>query len=363
MTRPAPALPTQEPVRTARERAAVLLREAGLDPVNLLAAADPDAPTIEAYVEGAWRRLMESRVRPPASSPRTYASDLGHGCDRYLVYRRTQGENASTHGPELEGIFALGRVHERELKLELQEARLEVLEAELRFEDRELEVSGRSDLTIPHRGVHWILDAKSMNSAMFARIRSVADLFDAAQTWLRKYPAQVAFYARRYRLEYPTRTARCGLILRSKDTGEPRVLALTLEDEARALEGLEPRLRAVAAHVAAGTLPDRVDSEAGWCERCAFHAVCGPDEPLRDPLKVTSDAHLIASLDRLAELEDGARERDRLDKAVKARLKKTDAFARVLAGRHLITRSERKDGVAVFRITRGGEDERDESES
>ena len=349
------------PLLDERERALALLRLANIDPAVLQRLEpvppdpEPEEPTLEDYVLGSLRRLREGRIQAPSSAVRNWASNAGHECERYLVYRRTRGEDAAPHDVGLQAVFDKGRLDESWIKRELEEAGVQVLETEMRLYDETTQTSGRIDFAVRVGDVYTVAELKSMNPNTWGSIRTMDDLENAGSFWLRKYPVQLAVCREMYAMRHPERTVEAALLLENKSSGQLKLLRLSRDAAVHYFNEAEERLCRVNVHVDDGTLPDRVDPEAGWCDRCEFSGICEPDEPLRDPLMVTTDARLRERLDRRAELEAAHREFVSIDKLIKARLKKSDAFKSLVAGRTIIKRSEASNGSVrfTFKTTEG----------
>jgi hypothetical protein len=82
------------------------------------------------------QKVIESKSKKielwPVSSNR--ASEMGHPCERYLVYLRTRGNERVLHDVGLQFVFDEGKVHEKAVLRDLEDAGIEVIEQQRPFE-------------------------------------------------------------------------------------------------------------------------------------------------------------------------------------------------------------------------------------
>jgi len=95
-------------------------------------------------------RVSSYRMEPGLSNR---ASELGHPCLRYLVYRRTAWEHAAPPDGDSISIFAEGDLHEAALLRELVDAGIEVTEQQAPLHSRTLNITGHMDGVIQHDGL------------------------------------------------------------------------------------------------------------------------------------------------------------------------------------------------------------------
>ena len=264
-------------------------------------------------------RLDEATAKRINQWPQRWnrASDAGHPCERFLVACRTQGDKKVLHGVDLQRIFDEGKVHEKALLRELEDAGCEIKEQDRPFEWATFELSGRIDAQIKDEEKFDPLELKSCSPNSFRAVKKMVglDFIRAKQPWLRKYPAQIYCY-----LMMAAKQA--GIMLfKDKVTGKKHQVNFTLDNEALDYtESILQKLTRVNAHVKAGTLPDVVKIDD--CKGCPFCAtLCFPGQDYGPGFNVMSDADLEAKLERREELAEAAGEYEDLDKEIKDSVK------------------------------------------
>ena len=108
------------------------------------------------------RRLEKSsKLWRPTASP---ATDLGHKCTRRVVLHQVKPEDAAAIGEELAGIFAEGKMHEKDVRIELAKLGHEVVGAEENYRDEKLMISGTIDgkLEVPITSDQMLEDARTL---------------------------------------------------------------------------------------------------------------------------------------------------------------------------------------------------------
>lgn len=266
---------------------------------------------------GPYYREAERRIkRLPAHSNR--ASSLGGACVRQLVYERTHWDQAELPSVELQLIFEEGSAHEEAVLEELRRAGYQIIEQQTAMEWREYQITGHLDALVVVEGVQYPLDVKSMSPHIWDSIAfrgrdsyAWAEVCEAftKKPWLRKYLGQITLYCL-------LRGTEAGILLcKNKATGALAQVNIDL-DYAYG-ETLIQRAIQINQHVAAGTLPARIEFDDQVCPRCPFYATCLPDQIGKDPLVFLEDRTIEALLETRAELEEAGREFDQIDRRVK----------------------------------------------
>lgn len=280
-------------------------------------------------------RRRQSRLKAPSSVPRTWPSDVGHECERFLVYKRTQGEQAAPTNERAQGYFLSGRVHEEAARAELRAAGVVICDDEKSAQWDTGNTGGRIDGSIQVPGSRAvedrvIFDLKRCNDRTFNAVRTWDDLTKQGP-WMRKYQAQLVTYAAGLSEQLGRPCRRVMVLLVNVENFSYRPVEHTVTDDE--IDAILAKLERVESHVQAGTLPDRVDVERGWCwdregrRMCAFaESVCWPEKPKATPAKLVKDDQFAADVKRLLELKADKREHDQLDRRIKARLKSTEEW-------------------------------------
>lgn len=280
--------------------------------------------------------MRRRKIQPATSAPRNRCSEAGHTCERYLVYRRTRGEEARPIDPELQALFDLGRRTESWVVQDLEEAGVPLYERERRYVAPDLELAGSIDGVLRVGGERVVVDVKSMAPMTFQRVHTTDDMA-AGSAYLKRYPGQLDLYLELDRRALGSdRWGAGAFLLANKSTGEIRPVEHQV-DEGR-LEGHLARLAHVNEHVHYGTLPERVDVEAGLCGHCPFSHICLPDDRTAPPEGIVIDEGFIELLEQRDLLYGAKREWEQIDDSVKQRLKAVQGWSRLRAGRFEIRR-------------------------
>ena len=237
------------------------------------------------------------------------ASELGHPCARYLVYRRLAPELAAV--PDASQILRMeaGDVWQKKVEADLREAGAQVIEQQRPLSWPAYELSGHLEGKLSYNGAVHPYEIKSTASHWFRRFNSVGDFFNSKYVTHRKWPAQGMLY-----LLMEAQHEEMLYFLVNRDTGQVKELTLTLDYLYG--ETLLQRAIEVNRHVKAGTLPERIEYEEGTCGICPFLVPCRP-EVTRSPLQMIDFPELEVKLARRSELAPLWREYQDLDEEVK----------------------------------------------
>ena len=280
-----------------------------------------DPVEIAAWVEEEYMAALarKCRVYPPRSNR---ASELGHPCARYQVLDRTRGDEAEPPSPALQAIFEFGKIVERATVSELlTEVGLEWVWTQRPFSDDQLQVSGMLDggIEVGHRDV-LPAEIKSTQGTIFDSIRpgldGLHDMLTSRNWMVRKWIAQIIIYL------HLTGERAGMMVIRDKWFWRLRVVPVPADHEAvrREMARLVDRAKEVNEHIAAGTLPDRIEYSATLCGRCKLRRVCMPAIE-GEGIDVVDDESLIAMMEERDELAAQARRYKEVDAAVKEALK------------------------------------------
>ena len=285
-------------------------------------------------------KILEEKAKKIHRSPchTNRASQLGDPCERYLVLERTRWQEKALHDVTLQLIFDQGMNEERAVLRDLDDAGLQVIEQQSDFAYQPFQITGHLDGKVVMDGVAYPIEIKSCSPWVFKTVNTMQDLLTAKYRHLQRYPAQMQMYLLLANAE------KGYLIFKNKVTGALKELEVTLDLEYA--EGLLKKAERINAHVAAGTLPERIPYDDRICGQCPYLAICLPDVK-RDALEITTDPELEAKLTRRQELTAARTEYESLDAEVKAVLKEHD---KIMVGDFLVTGryQDRKDGKKVW---------------
>ena len=268
------------------------------------------------------------------------ASELGHPCERYLVFKRTRWQDATLHDVGLQFIFDEGNLQERAVISELEDAGFQIIEQQRDYEYKDVQITAHLDgkLVMPDGSPPPPLEVKSMSPYIFKTIQTPADLLNPRFPHLQKYIAQLQIYM------LLSNTDRAVLIIKDKSSGQLKELWVTLDYGAA--EALLQKAQRINRNVDAGIVPDPIPYTEKVCGTCAFLHICLPDVK-RDALEILTDSELEDQLKRRSELSPLADEYDDLNELLKEKFKEQP---KIVVGDWLITGKyqDRKDGKKVW---------------
>lgn len=278
--------------------------EIGLFYHSPLTGRDLEIPDIvSAIIE---RRDATNKTYPVRS---TYASKIGHPCERMLVYQRVAWDLRPKPGAKLQGIFRRGRTIGEDIVVEAKDALkqkgVQVVEEEVSIPPNAEDIGGRIDFgimvptTFQARPIFVPVEAKSMNEHDFETIPTTGDadalawFLDSPKVYLRGYPSQILTYMFFRSIEWGI------LYIRNVSTYEDRQIVLHLDlakvqgllDKARRVKEYTDKVLPV--RTSGGDwealLPPRVPYHPEVCGRCDYCPYCLPD--------ITAAPGLILRLD------------------------------------------------------------------
>lgn len=266
---------------------------------------------IEAGLREAHSKILRSRIKlSPISSVR--ASSIGNECDRLLYYEQAAFEQRATYGESLQALFDLGNEMERYVVRMLEDMGYVVENRNHAFADRQHNITGHLDGRI--RGKDWPatipLEIKGLNPYTSDTIRTIDDIRNSQQAWVRKYYSQLQIYI--HMGDDPV-----GLfVLLNKSTGLPTFLECP-RDQTHINELLR-RASLVKEAVLANEPPPRKRSDA--CQRCPFVHVCLPDIDFGQGAVVLDAPELIEAIRRREAAREARAEFEAADKIIKSML-------------------------------------------
>lgn len=255
------------------------------------------------------------------------ASEVGHDCERYLVYSITRWQDKTPYEPELQFIFEGGNLVEDLAIKDFEEAGFKVYrpEPDRGIAESRPAITGHIDFRVDFGdGKVYTGEIKGLNKYDFDSLNCLQDFFDSKKVWIRKYPAQLMTYL------YIKGEDRGFFYLKSIPGFQPKLIWVDLDYEY--MESILKKTERIEKHIADKTLPDHIDNYS-ICERCAFLHICLPDLK-RLALEMIDDDELEAKLKIWYELKEANREYTELDKDIKSYFK---GHERLAIGDFLIT--------------------------
>lgn len=270
--------------------------------------------------------MMASRAVPRIARS-VNASAVGHPCARCLVFDQCRIVPGKA---DLQPIFALGNMHERQAMIDLQEALagtdLAVVRQQSPIPPNPYGIGGIVDLFIETRvdgkRVQYPTEFKSCSPFTFDKLFTFDDMREHRMPWVRKWPAQLTIYM------LLTNSPTGIFLLRNKVSGKYRQIDVPLDYEyaetlikrAELVTDAVNRYKSAqsdAERVAA--LPDRIPFDPAVCEGCDHYQVCIPDpNSLPEADNRLWDIHLDSLCREVQRLEPLVKEHKAMMEQIKA---------------------------------------------
>ena len=268
-------------------------------------------------------RYMQSQIKVwPCNTNR--ASEIGHECERYLVFLRTKGGEKRLHSIDSEYIFREGKDQEKAVLRLLADADIEVFEQQRPFEWKEHQLTGHIDGKVMDGEDVLPLEIKSMAPWIFVKTNTLDDFFNSKYYWVRKYPAQLTMYM------LMDAKDRALFLLKNKSTGKLKEVPIELDYNYG--ESLVQKAERVNQCIADKIIPEPIQ----WgdvCSKCDFNHIC-VQSVLREELQFVVDPDAEDKIDGWFELKDWSDKWKELDEWRREHFRGVE---RVVVGPYLIT--------------------------
>lgn len=259
------------------------------------------------------------------------ASEVGHSCERYLVFNRTRWQDRSLHSVDLEYIFREGREQEKSTLRLLADADIEVFEQQRPFSWTTHNITGSIDGKVMIEGEAVPLEIKSMHPSIWQKINTLEDMLTSKMDHLRKYPAQLTIYM------LCDNKDKALFLFKNKSTGQLKEILMRLDYEYA--EELIRKIERVNDSVAKGVTPAGI-SWCDTCERCPYRHICIQDA-VRTEMQFIDDEEAEEKITRWFELKPSADEYKDLDEWRKERFRGVE---KMVIGNYLIFGKEQNNG-------------------
>lgn len=249
------------------------------------------------------------------------ASALGHLCTRYIVYKRTVGDQALPPSPELQAIFDEGNAQEPRAIALIQSMGFNYERQQQLISFPEHEIRGYIDgvTVVNERGrniVEWASEIKSVSAYYYPNLNHFSDLKNSNDNLFSKWYVQTQLAI--YSISGDDPDA-CGVLwLKNKDCSLIKPINIPLDMEC--IDRSFKKAKLINLHIKNNTLPERVDWCKGICKRCECRLICQPEEAFMAIDKL-DDPVFIDKLKRREMLEQAGKEFKELDKEVKEALR------------------------------------------
>ena len=265
------------------------------------------------------------RVGAPTSN---WASMIGHPCERKLVYERTCPEKKPVHNVDTQTLFDEGKMHEKELILDLIKAGVVVEHIAMPFEIKPYNIRGKVDLKTPINNHLLIVEAKSLTPHIANKIRGPEDFFKYWWTyyipaqltcymlgdnqtealWITKNRATGKLFEIPYKLDVEFGKELCEKAERINNACS---FILMADEKGTAIRGEE-------------SYPHKINDNK-FCDKCPFVAHCCPDINYEGGVGLINDPELEELLEKRAGLAPSRNEYNAIDKEVKSKIKGCDS--------------------------------------
>jgi hypothetical protein len=207
----------------------------------------------------------KSDTPQPCTSNR--ASELGHPCERYLVYQRLNQHEAEPVPVAKLKIFREGYIQEKAIVRLIESIGYRVYNANITFPPNQYNITGHCDGQIhdEETGAGVYFDAKSMNPMLFDKVNAISD-FDL-KYWMVKWKAQANIYMWLLgeNLFY--------FLLKNKSTGEIKIIPC--ERDQKLIDALLKKAKRINSLVKKKKYPAGI-TDFNTCNYCKYLKICLP---------------------------------------------------------------------------------------
>lgn len=252
-----------------------------------------------------------------------YASQVGHPCERNLVYQRLNWQEKLLPPPSKLLVFRDGNVHEADILKLLNEAGIAVIEQQRPFDWKELELRGKIDGRIKIENKAIPLEIKSINPHDFEKINSVEDLLKSPKPWTRGYVAQMMVYL------LMMNESEGIMLFKNKATGQLKQINVSLDYGFA--EDICKKLENVNRHVKKGSYPERI-TDRTVCQYCDFKHICLVDEST-ESINISDDPEILELVEQRQALKPQVAAFEEIDDKLKEIWKTKENGTYLIGGR------------------------------
>jgi hypothetical protein len=265
-------------------------------------------------------RQLESQQESRRSMSNN-ASAIGHLCARYIVYKRTVGDQALPPSPELQAIFNEGNDQEPRAVSLIRSMGFDFERQQQAIAFPEYEIRGFIDgvtvLKERNRNVaEWASEIKSVAAYYYPNLNNYRDLKNSEDNLFSKWYTQTQLAI--YSISGDDPNA-CGVLwLKNKECSMVKPINIPIDFEC--IDRTFKRAKLINLHIKNNTLPERIDWYKGICRRCECRMICQPEEAFM-AIEKTEDPAFIDKLKRREQLQQAGKEFKEIDKEVKDSLR------------------------------------------
>ena len=251
------------------------------------------------------------------------ASEIGHPCERYLVYLIANWQDKAAPSPELQFIFQAGKLVEDLAIEDFHDAGFKVYrpEPDRAIQESRPRITGHVDIRVDFGdGQVFTGEIKGLNVYDWEKLNTVEDFFRSKKAWIQKYPAQLMTYL------YIKAEDRGFFYLKSIPRFQPKFIWIDLDWGY--MEQILQKTERVEHHLAAGTYPPPMEYDDHICRWCPFTHICTVDR-IGTEVEITDNEELLELLAEYETLKPGAKRYKEVDERITDLVKGRE---KVLAG-------------------------------
>lgn len=288
----------------------------------------------------------------PHNAASNNVSAIGHGCTRYLVFKRTIGDQADPLSPEKKALFEEGKLQEDVAMTIIKRSGFRYERGQEPFGIPDLQIRGQMEGVVMRIDEatgkivgKWAAEIKKVEEFTFEKINQWEQLLDSP--WHYKWLVQLQMAI--YHVASKEGWDDSGVLF-LKHTSKALVKPIAVPYQIEIVDKAMAKAKIVNEHIAAKTVPERCEYTLGLCQFCEFKTVCQPEEAfLTTAGEVITDETFIAKLERRETLHAESKEFDQVDKFIKGIIK---GKPYILAGPFRITGKPNKAGSWMTTIER-----------
>lgn len=246
------------------------------------------------------------------------ASEAGHECQRYLVYRQLNYDLAKPIDEDTIIVFNEGNSQEKQVLIDLQKAGVEITDVHLPIRIKDINLSGQIDCvakfnckseTEENSLIKIPCEIKSMSEFIFNSINTVEDL--EKYPWTKKYYAQLQIYMKNDIVEFPF----AYLIAKNRNTGKIKLIkdydgGNVIRFNARYYKNIYDKLKNLNKQVEKikcnnyneSKYPPRCQYDIKICKNCTFSHICIKDI-ISPTVPTITDKSTLKNIYKLAKLK------------------------------------------------------------
>jgi len=215
--------------------------------------------------------MIIDKIKPDRKNYAIYShhsSQLGHPCNRYLVHRILDWEKREEPCEDLQWIFWEGEKHHKLLLQDIVNAGIDIVEVEKTYNWKKYNISGKIDIVAKINDILYILELKSMSDWSWNSIKTIEDVKNNEEYYIRNYYTQIQIYMLLLEIEKGL------LILKNKQTGRLKEFEINLDYDF--CESIIEKVERLNQYIEKKEYPERLN-DATVCFDCEFKNICLPD--------------------------------------------------------------------------------------